>query len=682
MSLRYNRFRQVSRLLPHICPGNGLQNPSRIVNCTVALPQSRDHGKITHPSALNGAFRPWRWYSTTSQVAEESPSSEANALLSFIESAFTNFKGPNHCWLNTVEGNVDFFKKDRIFLVLAGQFLEDSLIVPMLEHVKLIQQRFPEVHVMGLHYESSNVSASDKTSLYELIMEEYITFPILVSSENFLEIGNGACYVLFKNFNNPVIYNKKTLDLGMLNKGCVSADESGDHIFLSDSNHHRIIVADGSGKILDCIGSSPGFEDGEFESAKLARPAASFYNDDEDCLYIVDSENHAIRRADMERRVLETLYPTCSVSKKPNRVLAWIKDKLGFGSDPDPKSEEFNPQSLVFPWHLVKLEDNSFLIMSRSFEALWIMDSASGEIREHIEGFPKIFETYGQLITEKASIMKQFPSNRSQQHNATNYSLEGFPYASHISSITTFQNHVIKSDASTSMWIFYLLPLDAHLFCGAWTDHFECFTLLPGRIDMRVNIDIPVDTELVEPLQEGCVWRQARGAATEVLGAKGVVGSSEKVGIAQQWYDELDSLSFSTIEPEISVEEDETSTNVRSQDEKVHIDCAVNTSPGTSEVVIHAALYLKLKRHSDLGECSREKYAARMADILNRGSRSERDTCLQLLLKSSHDLMDYILMRPLHVRIKLNSLDHPKADNGKDIVLTDSSVEVNVSLET
>lgn len=38
------------------------------------------------------------------------------------------------------------------------------------------------------------------------------------------------------------------------------------------------------------IGSSPGFEDGEFESAKLARPAASFYHDAEDCLYIVDSE--------------------------------------------------------------------------------------------------------------------------------------------------------------------------------------------------------------------------------------------------------------------------------------------------------------------------------------------------------------------------------------------------------
>lgn len=44
-------------------------------------------------------------------------------------------------------------------------------------------------------------------------------------------------------------------------------------------------------KLFICqIGSAPGFEDGEFESAKLARPAASFYHADEDCLYFVDSE--------------------------------------------------------------------------------------------------------------------------------------------------------------------------------------------------------------------------------------------------------------------------------------------------------------------------------------------------------------------------------------------------------
>lgn len=38
------------------------------------------------------------------------------------------------------------------------------------------------------------------------------------------------------------------------------------------------------------IGSTPGFEDGNFESAKLRRPAGSYYNATEDCLYFLDSE--------------------------------------------------------------------------------------------------------------------------------------------------------------------------------------------------------------------------------------------------------------------------------------------------------------------------------------------------------------------------------------------------------
>lgn len=44
------------------------------------------------------------------------------------------------------------------------------------------------------------------------------------------------------------------------------------------------------GKAMCQIGSFPGFEDGDFESAKLVCPASSFYHAAEDCLYIADSE--------------------------------------------------------------------------------------------------------------------------------------------------------------------------------------------------------------------------------------------------------------------------------------------------------------------------------------------------------------------------------------------------------
>jgi hypothetical protein len=38
------------------------------------------------------------------------------------------------------------------------------------------------------------------------------------------------------------------------------------------------------------VGSSPGFEDGDFESAKLRRPAGSYYHAIKNCLYFLDSE--------------------------------------------------------------------------------------------------------------------------------------------------------------------------------------------------------------------------------------------------------------------------------------------------------------------------------------------------------------------------------------------------------
>lgn len=83
-----------------------------------------------------------------------------------------------------------------------------------------------------------------------------------------------------------------------------------------------------------------------------------------------------------------------------------------------------------------------------------------------------------------------------------------------------------------------------------------------------------------------------------------------QVGFAQQWYDDLDSLAFSTPESESNVEEendnpasftpesesnfeeDNTTLGTPFQEDKVCIDCAVNTSPGTSEVCLLVIILL------------------------------------------------------------------------------------------
>ncbi|VVA15850.1 PREDICTED: NHL [Prunus dulcis] len=763
MALRYRRLREISRFLPRIHSGDHhLQcRPATKLSSLSKIPHSNAWERIG-TRILPSGFRARR-LSTTSQVSYES--AQELDFSSFIKSTLDELEGPCHCWLNRSKGGKDFSKRDGTFLVLTGRFLETSLTTSceaaiMLEKVKSIQPRFPQLHIMGFLSDSLIRSADDRSHLIQFILKEYVTFPILFSNKNFTEMDNGACYILFKDFMNPVVYHEKDMDLEVLKKaveelyvqddgnikslnnlkitwlkqseiikepyfcslrnlllyfpGCISADENGNRLFLSDSNHHRIIVFDGNGKILDCIGSSPGFEDGNFESAKLARPAASFYIADEDCLYFVDSENHAIRKADMGRRVLETLYPVGDTIKKSNQFWTWIMLSLGLRSNADTRSEEFDLQSLMFPWHLIKSIDDSLFIINRSFETLWILNLASGDIKEVVKGFPEILEVCEPQIKEKVTMLKRMPHDWLQQQTNTVWSPERLPYAGLLSSLTTLQNHVILCDmvgqrilklseesgvcSSFKFSNFGILGIPYWLSSSlekvyavagghqGEIDHFQCFSLLPGRVSIQLNVDIPVDTELVEQLQEGCIWCQARGSATEVSGIEDVRGSSEKVGVAQQWYDELDNLAslISPPESELNEEDDSTTSEVGFQNGKVFIDCVVNTSPGTSEVIVYAALYLKLRRKKELLEDNQEIYAAKIADILHseKSGKIGRDSCIQFLLKSNRDLRDLIFMKPLQVSIKLDCLDHEKAENAKDIILRDSKVEVNVSLNS
>lgn len=492
--------------------------------------------------------------------------------------------------------------------------------------------------------------------------------------------------------------------------GCIEVDEVDERLFLSDINHHRIIVFDGNGKILDSIGSSPGFEDGEFESCKLMRPAALFYHDAENCLYFVDSENHAIRKADMESRTVETVYPKPNGYKTKSSALSWILDKLWSTRAVPSSSEELDSNILFYPWHLLKSLENDLFILNRSFETLWIMDLSSGLIKEAVRGSAKILDICGQLILEKSSLLKEIPSSSLPQNLANNLSVEGNPPAGLISSVATFQDNIVICDSDGQVVLKYnkksqlmssfefsefgilglpywvVSPMESTYAAGfgvpgVYVDHIQHFTLLPGRIDIQVKVEIPEDTELVEPLDEGCIWRQTRGTATETLGAENKAESTEKVGVAQQWYDELDDLASLT-QKELDAEADTTS-DAKVQDGKIHIDCAVNTSPGTSEVIINAALYLRIRKPQKQSIDSKKQLAARLVNFLNPGGEDnfQKDVCAQILSTSKKTPEEFVFMRPLHVRLKINSLDHPKAENSKDIILTESSIEVDVSIK-
>lgn len=77
------------------------------------------------------------------------------------------------------------------------------------------------------------------------------------------------------------------------------------------------------------------------------------------------SKNHAIRRADLGRRVLTTLYPRSKTNKNSSIWRwSWILGKLWRRNDLDAQFEELNPDALLFPWHMLKSPNGDLLIFN------------------------------------------------------------------------------------------------------------------------------------------------------------------------------------------------------------------------------------------------------------------------------------------------------------------------------
>ncbi len=91
--------------------------------------------------------------------------------------------------------------------------------------------------------------------------------------------------------------------------GKIVADEAGQRLFISDSNHNRIVVASLDGQLLDVIGTGRiGAQDGAFETATFDHPQGLVLHGRH--LYVADTENHLIRKIDLSARKVETLAGT------------------------------------------------------------------------------------------------------------------------------------------------------------------------------------------------------------------------------------------------------------------------------------------------------------------------------------------------------------------------------------
>ena len=157
--------------------------------------------------------------------------------------------------------------------------------------------------------------------------------------------------------------------------GKVLADEAGKRLFITDSNHNRIVIAGLDGKLIDVIGTGAiGAKDGGYEEASFDHPQGVALLGD--ALYVADTENHLIRKIDLKNKSVATI---AGVGQQAR--VAWPGlDELAPGAPlPDrwvgaPKSTAINS-----PWALLAHGDYLYIAMAGPHQ-IWRMKLDESEI--------------------------------------------------------------------------------------------------------------------------------------------------------------------------------------------------------------------------------------------------------------------------------------------------------------
>ncbi len=144
--------------------------------------------------------------------------------------------------------------------------------------------------------------------------------------------------------------------------GKVLADPSGRRLFIADTNHHRIIVADaGTGEVLDVAGTGTrGFRDGPFTEARFDQPQGMALSADGNLLYVADVGNHSIRVLDFSTRSVE-------LAAGQGRQSLVYPPSAGIAPD----------VALSSPWALERVGSDLYIAMAGSHQ-VWIYETDSG----------------------------------------------------------------------------------------------------------------------------------------------------------------------------------------------------------------------------------------------------------------------------------------------------------------
>jgi DNA-binding beta-propeller fold protein YncE len=155
--------------------------------------------------------------------------------------------------------------------------------------------------------------------------------------------------------------------------GKILADEKGYRLFISDSNHNRIVITDLAGKLIDTIGNGDiGTSDGDFQTTSFDHPQGCALAGE--TLYVADTENHNIRKVDLTAKRVTTVAGTGEQASNP-----WP----GFvqGAPPVRKRYVGPPKTtaLSSPWALNVHEKDLYIAMAGCHQ-IWKMPLDESEI--------------------------------------------------------------------------------------------------------------------------------------------------------------------------------------------------------------------------------------------------------------------------------------------------------------
>jgi thiol-disulfide isomerase/thioredoxin len=136
--------------------------------------------------------------------------------------------------------------------------------------------------------------------------------------------------------------------------GKVLADAATRRLFIADSSHHRIVIADWDGKVQAVAGTGePGWRDGPFAQAQFNDPQGMALDGGK--LYVADRKNHLIRVLDLAKQQVDTLAGTGNQSH--DRRAAGKPREVGLNS----------------PWDLLLLGQSLYIAMAGHHQ-VWKLD--------------------------------------------------------------------------------------------------------------------------------------------------------------------------------------------------------------------------------------------------------------------------------------------------------------------